>query len=213
MTKLPIRVKAAHPSAALHRASRVNYGAVYTVAHSVRVKAVGLVHMDSILRLIEYYEDEEWESDVQETQPEPEQTESPFQKPALDEHEQTESPFQSVEKACIERAVKTTATENSKSDTPSCLEEPPNEQSQEGMNTHSGSQRFETASIEPLPERSQSSRRVNRSFSLPPRNRPQSPVSYRLDCTALNPNHPPSPERTHSTHQTALCAQPRFPNL
>ena len=159
MTKRPIRVKAAHPSAALHRASRVNYGAVYTVAHSVRVKAVGLVHVDSMLRLIENFE--KWDTDGQSKGP---------------EVEKTESAVSSLENPCIERALEVTNPENSRSDASSTIEIPPDRHIQKGRNSQSGSQPFETAFIEPL---LQDSRRVRRSSSLPslsPPNRPRSPV-------------------------------------
>lgn len=104
MTKLPIRVKAAHPAAALHRASRVDYGTVYTVAHSVRVKSVGLVHVDSMLRLIEYFEN--WDTDGSNTHP---------------ESEMSEMPVPSEEGPCNERALVITEPENSNSDTSECL--------------------------------------------------------------------------------------------
>lgn len=159
MIKLPIRVKAAHPAAALHRASRVDYGTVYTVAHGVRVKSVGLVHVDSMLRLIKYFEN--WETDGSNTHP---------------ESEESEMPVPSEEKPCIERALEATDREYSTSATSSYPMRQPSDESRKSTKSQSGCHPFRTLITAPLLERRQSSPTVRRSASLPPPNKPPSPV-------------------------------------
>ena len=44
-----------HVSLALHPASRLHFGRVYRIEHNVRVKSLGVIHVDSISNFIEYY--------------------------------------------------------------------------------------------------------------------------------------------------------------
>ena len=55
MTKDPIRMTVDHVSYALNPASRLHFGRVYSVKHDTRVKSLGVIHVDSITKVIEYY--------------------------------------------------------------------------------------------------------------------------------------------------------------
>ena len=54
MTKHPIRMTVDHVSYALHPASRLHFGRVYNIKHNVRVKSLGVIHVDSISNFIDY---------------------------------------------------------------------------------------------------------------------------------------------------------------
>ncbi|KAL9122284.1 MAG: hypothetical protein Q9187_001161 [Circinaria calcarea] len=55
MVKNPVRMTVDHVSLALHPASRLHFGRVYHIEHDVRVKSLGVIHVDSIGDFIEYY--------------------------------------------------------------------------------------------------------------------------------------------------------------
>jgi hypothetical protein len=48
----PIRMKPEHPSTALPTSSRIHFGRAYAIDHDVPVKSLGLVHAESIQRLV-----------------------------------------------------------------------------------------------------------------------------------------------------------------
>ncbi|KAL9109712.1 MAG: hypothetical protein Q9187_008131 [Circinaria calcarea] len=55
MVKNPVRMTVDHVSLALHPASRLHFGCVCRIEHDVRVKSLGVIHVDSIGDFIEYY--------------------------------------------------------------------------------------------------------------------------------------------------------------
>lgn len=57
MTKKPIHLNPAHPADSLHESSRINYSKLYRVDYDLRVKDLGLVDVDSVHVLIQYFEE------------------------------------------------------------------------------------------------------------------------------------------------------------
>ena len=55
MTKKPIRMAVDHVSYSLSSTSRLHFGRIYYVKHDVRVKSLGVIHVDSISHFVDYY--------------------------------------------------------------------------------------------------------------------------------------------------------------
>ncbi|KAI9744758.1 MAG: hypothetical protein M1818_001683 [Claussenomyces sp. TS43310] len=56
ITKEPVKLNVAHPADSLHTSSRINYSKLYRVDFAVRVRAIGLVDVDCVQRLVHYFE-------------------------------------------------------------------------------------------------------------------------------------------------------------
>ena len=55
MSKKPIRMSVDHVSYSLSPTSRLHFGRVYYIKHDVRVKSVGVIHVNSIRDFVNYY--------------------------------------------------------------------------------------------------------------------------------------------------------------
>ena len=55
MTKKPIRMAVDHVSYSLSSTSRLHFGRIYHVKHDVRVKSLGVIHVDSISHFVDCY--------------------------------------------------------------------------------------------------------------------------------------------------------------